>query len=141
KEGDAARAFAPGECEGVGAAQPHRTRVGTQEAAGDAGKRALPGGVGTDEADDLAGFDVQRKASHRFGHVRRVAVADGLDGQERCGHVRLRRSSTKSGAPTRAVTAPTGGSVPSPRKSSRAMASATMRKAAPPRAEAGSSTR
>src|SRR5207302_802138 len=56
-------------------------------------------------------------------------------------HRRLRMSRTNSGAPTIAVTAPTGGSAPRPRKSTRARASARTRKAAPPKAEAGSTTR
>jgi len=52
-----------------------------------------------------------------------------------------RSSQRKNGPPRKAVTAPAGGSVPSGRKASRASASAATRKAAPKRAEAGSSSR
>src|SRR5207244_5669682 len=111
-----------------------------EQAATDPRQRALSRGVGPDHADHLAGADRERGAGDSFGCARGVPEMQvaGLE-QER--HRRLRRSITNSGAPMMAVTAPTGGSAPRPRKRTRASASARTRKAAPPRAEAGRTTR
>ena len=141
EEGDPAGALPARQREGIVAAQPHRPGGRAQQPAGDARQGALAGGVGADEAEHLAGVDPQGHAGHGFGQAWSMAVADLLDREQRSAQVRLRKSSTKSGAPSSAVTAPTGGSVPSPRKSTRATASASTRKAAPPSAEAGSTTR
>ena len=139
EEGDPAGALATREARERLALERNRALLGRQEAAAEPRQRALPGRVGADDADHLAAREAERDAGHRLGSAGRVAVAQLAGVEQR--HCRLRIRRTKSGAPTIAVTAPTGGSAPNPRKSTRASASASTRKAAPPRAEAGRTTR
>src|SRR5207253_933041 len=134
-------ALAARQRERVVAAQAHGALRRPQEAVRDARQRALSRRVGSDQADHLARIDAQRDAADRLPAAAAVPVAHARELEQGPGHVRLRRSSTKRGAPSSAVTAPTGGSAPRPRKSRRATASASTRKAAPPRAEAGRTTR
>src|SRR5205085_11587171 len=116
-----------------------RAVPGEQQAAAEAREGALSGGVGSDHADHLAARHRDRGPRNRLGGDFRMPVPQLAAFEQR--HLRLRISRTKSGAPTIAVTAPTGGSAPRPRKRTRASASARIRKAAPPSAEAGSTTR
>src|SRR5262249_26975036 len=114
--------------------------VRREQAAADARQRALARGIGADHPHHFARADRHRRAVHCRGRFGTVAVVK-LARLEEQRHLRLHSSATKSGAPIIAVTPRTGGSAPSPRKSTRASASASTRKAAPPSAEAGSTTR
>src|SRR5919201_1153117 len=121
------------------ALQEQRAVLGRQEAAADTRQRALSGRVGSDDAHHFAARNRDRDARDGLEGGLGMPVPQLAAVQQR--HRRLRIRRTNSGAPTMAVTAPTGGSAPRPRKSTRASASARMRNAAPPSADAGSTTR
>ena len=121
------------------ALQQQRAVLGRQQPAAEAREGALSGGVGPDHADHLTARHGERGPRDRLRGPCGMPVAQLAAFEQR--HRRLRIKRTKSGAPTMAVTAPTGGSAPRPRKRTRARASARIRKAAPPSAEAGSTTR